>query len=102
MRWGKERCGPNTVPIERNVVTSAILLLSFACTLSAQEPRLPCNKALGDSKLASTDSDQNENALGGDDCSGTPNFALQATDPGCMHAWFRTVDPASASQPRFI
>ncbi len=102
MRWGKERCGPNTVPIERNVVTSAILLLSFACTLSAQEPRLPCNKVLGDSKLASTDCDQNENASGVDDGAGTPNSPVPATDHDWVHAWMRTVDQVRASQPHFI
>jgi hypothetical protein len=102
MRWGKERCGPNTVPIERNVVTIAILSLSFACTLSAQEPRLPCNKVLGDSKLASADCDQNENASGVGDGAGTPNLPVQATDRDWVHAWLRTVDQVRASQPHFI
>jgi hypothetical protein len=41
MTWGDKLSGLNEVPIERIVVTIAILLLSCDCTLLAQEPRPP-------------------------------------------------------------
>src|ERR1700730_15847644 len=91
MRWGKKSSGPDRVPIERIVVTMGILL-GFARTLSAQEPRLPCDKVLGGSELASADCGQNENASGVDDGAGTSNLPVRGTRSGktdWVQVWMR-------------
>jgi hypothetical protein len=102
----KERVsGPKRFPINRNLVGTAILLLTFPCILAAQEPRLPCHKGFGDSELASADCGQNENLSGVDDGAGTPSPPVQAAnsaDRDWLHAWMRKVDTVRASQPHFV
>jgi hypothetical protein len=96
--------GPMRLPIIRILIAIPFLLLTFPCVLPAQEPRLRCNKVLGDSELTSADCDQNENASGVDVGAGT-NPPIQATNSGgsdWIHAWLRKVDQVRASQPHFV
>jgi len=105
MPWGKKLSGPNRVPIERNVVTIAILFLSCARILSAQEPRPSCNEVRGGPELASADCDTNEIPSGADSRTGTQNPATgftNSSDNDWVHAWVRKVDQVRASQPHFI
>jgi hypothetical protein len=105
MPFKEKVSGPKRFPINRNLVGTAILLLTFPCLLAAQEPRLPCNTGFGDSEFASAACGQNENASGVDDGAGTPSPPVQATngaDRGWLHAWIRKVDEARASQPHFV
>jgi hypothetical protein len=97
--------GAKKPPTMRNLVATAILFLTFPCILSAQEPRLPCNKVVGDSELTPVACDQNENVSGVDDGVGTANQAVRATNSGdndWVHAWLRKVDQVRASQPHFV
>jgi len=83
----------------------AILLLTLPRILTAQEPRLPCNRVLGDSALPSASCDQNEIASGLDDGAGTSNLPVRATNSGdndWVRAWMRKVDKVRASQPHFV
>jgi len=94
-----------TLPLKRIVVSIAVLLFTLPCILTAQEPRLPCNKVLDDSDLPPASCDQNEIASGVDDVSGTTNPPVQATNSGdndWVHAWMRKVDKVRASQPHFV
>jgi hypothetical protein len=94
-----------TLTFKRIVVLIAILLFTLPCILTAQEPRLPCNKVLDDSDLPPASCYQNEIASGLDDVSGTTNPPVQATNSGdndWVHAWMRKVDKVRASQPHFV
>jgi len=107
MPRGKKLSRPNRVPIERNVVTIAILFLSCSCahTLPAQEPRPSCNEVRGGPELASADCDTNEIPSGADSRAGKQDPATGFTNSSendWVHAWMRKVDQVRASQPHFI
>ena len=93
------------LPVKRILVLIAMLLLTLPRILTAQEPRRPFNKVLGDSDLPSASCDQNEIASGVDSGGGTSNPPVQATNSGdtdWVHAWMRKVDKVRASQPHFV
>jgi hypothetical protein len=94
-----------TLPVKRIIVLIAILLFTLPCILTAQEPKLPFNKALDDSDLSPASCDQNEIASGVDGGAGTSNPPVEATNTGdndWVHAWMRKVDKVRASQPHFV
>jgi hypothetical protein len=105
MTWRKKLSGPNKVPVERNLVMIAILLLTFRGILSAQGAGRLCTKVLGESEHTSRDCNRYENASGVDDGAGIPDLPAQATESGdtdWVHAWTRKVDEVRASQPHFV
>ncbi len=105
MRFRGRLPGYVRLPVKRILVLIAILLLTLPRILTAQEPRLPCNKVLGDSDFPSASCHQNEIASGVDDGAGTSNPPVQATNTGdndWVHAWMRKVDKVRASQPHFV
>src|SRR5882672_2071047 len=105
MRFRERISGSMRLPIKRILVLIAVLLLTFPRILTAQEPRLPCNRVLGDSALPSASCDPIEIASGVDDGGGTSNPPVRATNSGdndWVHAWMRKVDKVRASQPHFV
>jgi len=97
--------GPLRLPIERILVSSVILLLTFPCLLPAQEAMLHCRTVLADSELPFGACEQNKNDSEVDNGAGTQNPPTQATnssDSDWVHAWMRKVDEARASQPHFV
>ena len=105
MPFKEKVSGPKRFQMTRNIVGTAILLLTFPCILAAQEPKVTSERGRGDSRLISADNNQSENSSGVDDGAGTPNSPIQAPnspDNDWLHAWMRKVDQVRASQPHFV
>jgi hypothetical protein len=97
--------GPTRVPIKRNLVSIAILLLTFPFRVLAQEPRLECRIFLVGPELPSQVSNRDENDSGVDDTAETqnpPSLATNSSGSDWVHGWFRKVDEARASLPHFV